>query len=91
MSFDFSPNINLSNVQASHKTTDGGGGNTGYFQRRSSDEESQALFKKEDTFDSFSLSAQTEEQAEDKESFIDSIIKFFEKIIQKIKTVLKIK
>ena len=91
MSFDFSPNINLSNVQASHKTTDGGGGNTGYFQRGSSDEESQALFKKEDTFDSFSLSAQTEEQDEDKESFIDTIIKFFNKIIQKIKTVLKIK
>ena len=31
MSFDFSPNINLSNVQASHKTTDGGGGNTAIF------------------------------------------------------------
>ena len=51
MSFDVSPNVNLTNVQASHKSTDGGGGNTGYFQRGESEEESQALFKKEDIWD----------------------------------------
>lgn len=39
MSFDFNPIGNLSNVQASSKTTQGGGGNTGYFKREEEDEE----------------------------------------------------
>ena len=39
MSFNFGPMQNLSNVQASHKSTPGGGGNTGYFKRGQKDEE----------------------------------------------------
>ena len=39
MSFDFGPMQNLSNVQASHKSTPGGGGNTGYFKRGQKEEE----------------------------------------------------
>ena len=39
MSFNFGPMQNLSNVQASSKSTPGGGGNTGYFQRGKKDED----------------------------------------------------
>ena len=39
MSFDFGPMQNLSNVQASSKSTPGGGGNTGYFQRGKKEED----------------------------------------------------
>ena len=51
MSFDINPNRNLSNVQASSKTTAGGGGNTGYFQRNQ--EEEPIEFAKDYPEDSF--------------------------------------
>ena len=56
MSFDFNPIGNLSNVQASSKTTEGGGGNTGYFQRGKKDEEEINLkFAKDYPEDSFEI------------------------------------
>lgn len=39
MSFDINPSRNLSNVQASHKSSEGGAGNTGYFERNGQEEE----------------------------------------------------
>ena len=54
MSFDFGPMQNLSNVQASSKTTQGGGGNTGYFRRGKKEEEEVDLgFAKDYPEDSF--------------------------------------
>ena len=53
MSFDINPSRNLSNVQASHKSTDGGAGNTGYFQRGEY-EEINLGFAKDYPNDSFS-------------------------------------
>lgn len=90
MSFDFSPNINLSNVQASHKSTDGGAGNTGYFQR-GNDESSQSLFKKEDLYDTFSSSAKLQYSEEEDLTFFELIKKYLYLFINKILAILNLK
>ena len=83
MSFNFGPMQNLSNVQASSKSTPGGGGNTGYFKRGKKEEESSNLsFAKDYPEDSFENEGSLEEIQN--QSFI-SIIKnlfldFFEAI-----------
>ena len=91
MSFDFSPNMNLSNVQASHKPSDGGGGNTGYFQRGNSEENNQYFFNKQDETDSFNLSITIDNDEEQDAGFIETIKKLFYKLVEKIKKALKIK
>ena len=56
MSFDFGPMQNLSNVQASHKSTPGGGGNTGYFKRGKGQKEEENFYFNEDSKeDSFEI------------------------------------
>ncbi len=92
MSFDFDPNINLSNVQASHKPTDGGGGNTGYFQRNTEEnEETSFHFRNNNECDSFNLSMDSiiDEEKNDEDGIFDKIINFIKKILEKIKTILK--
>ncbi len=91
MSFDFDPNINLSSVQASHKTMDGGGGNTGYFQRNNSEENEEATFhfKNENKFDSFDSTIKIETEEDEEELLIEKIVKFFKNIINKIKKLFK--
>ena len=72
MSFDFGPMQNLSNVQASSKSTPGGGGNTGYFKRGKKDEENVNLgFAKDYPEDSFEYEGSLDEIQ--KQSFIDII------------------
>ena len=88
MSFDINPpNKNLSNIQASSKTSDGGAGNTGYFQRgqKSKEEEKKfgITFSAESELDSFEHENSKEEQIEEQESF--SFVRFIEIIISKIK------
>lgn len=90
MSFDFSPNVNLTNVQASHKSTDGGAGNTGYFQR-GTDDTSQSLFKKEELFDTFSSSGKSELNNEEDLTFFELIKKYICLLIKTIKSALNIK
>lgn len=90
MSFDFSPNVNLTNVQASHKSTDGGAGNTGYFQR-GNDDTSQSLFKKEELFDSFSSSEKKQFSEEEDLTFFELIKKYICLLIKNIKAALNIK
>ncbi len=70
MSFDINSSRNLSNVQASSKTTGGGAGNTGYFQRGENEEETLEFAKDypEDTFE------KQEEEIIEEDSLI-SIIK----------------
>ena len=70
MSFDINSSRNLSNVQASSKTTGGGAGNTGYFQREENEEETLEFAKDypEDTFE------KQEEETVEEDSLI-SIIK----------------
>ena len=83
MSFDINLSKNLSNVQASSKTTDGGAGNTGYFQRESQEDNNLLTFTKDypvDTFEKIELPEETDE-----ESFLDVIEKVFASIIKFIK------
>lgn len=97
MSFDFSPNVNLSNVQASHKSSEGGAGNTGYFKRDGEEEEQgnkqSPSLKKDDQTDRFDSSVKVEIAAEkeDKKSIPDLIKEIFSLIADKIKTILNIK
>lgn len=85
MSFNFNLNPNLSNVQASSKTTAGGGGNTGYFQRGKKEEENKEIncFTEAYPEDSFNLS--TDEQEEQQETIISSILNFISGLIDSIK------
>lgn len=85
MSFDFGPMQNLSNVQASSKSTPGGGGNTGYFKRGKKEEEenSNLGFIKDYPDDSFENENNLEEIQE--QSFIDIIKGLFLDFIEAIK------
>ena len=85
MSFDINPSRNLSNVQASHKSTDGGAGNTGYFQR-GEEEEINLGFAKDYPKDSFSKEEVVfeEEESESLWSFLIRIIKEFFSAVKKI-------
>ena len=87
MSFEINPNRNLSNVQASHKSTDGGAGNTGYFQR-GEEEEINLGFAKDYPNDSFSKEDVVFEE-EDSESLLDFLKKLFKDIINSIKKLFK--
>lgn len=84
MSFDINPpRNNLSNVQASSKTTDGGGGNTGYFRRDGEKEEEILNFKKDFEGDKFVKEEENEE--EETQSFLDIFLNFFSNLIDAIK------
>ena len=83
MSFDFNPIGNLSNVQASSKTTEGGGGNTGYFQRGKKEEETNLGFAKDYPEDSFEQSGTLDEIQN--QSFLDIIKGLFLDLIEAIK------
>ena len=88
MSFDINPpSKNLSNIQASSKTTDGGAGNTGYFQRGKKSKEQEKkfglTFSAESELDSFEHKNKDEEEIIEEEKF--SFIGFIEKIILNIK------
>ena len=73
MSFDLGPiSKNLSNVQASSKTTDGGGGNTGYFQRGRKEEEINAGKVKDYPEDSFESQGTLDEIQQ--QTFLEIII-----------------
>lgn len=85
MSFDFNPiGPNLSNVQASSKTTSGGGGNTGYFQRGEAEEEEILEFPKDYPEDSFEKEEIEEEEEESFVSFVKNLILSIFKAIKKI-------
>ena len=81
MSFDINPSRNLSNVQASSKTTSGGGGNTGYFQRGQAEEET-IEFPKDYPEDSFE---KENPETIQEDSFIDIIKGLFLDFIAAIK------
>ena len=84
MAFDLTPlSKNLSNVQASAKTTDGGAGNTGYFSQENN-EENEFHFKRDYEPDSFMKSQKVELLQEDDVSISRIILDFIEKIIDKI-------
>lgn len=84
MSFNFGPMQNLSNVQASSKSTPGGGGNTGYFKRGKKDEENASFgFSKDYPEDSFESEGSLEEIQN--QSFIDIIKNLFLDFIEAIK------
>lgn len=88
MSFNFGPMQNLSNVQASSKSTPGGGGNTGYFKRGKKNEEEVNLgFAKDYSEDSFEQKENLEEIQE--QSFLDIIKNLFLDLIEAIKNLLK--
>ena len=83
MSFEINPSRNLSNVQASHKSTDGGAGNTGYFQREQGEEVSLG-FAKDYPNDSFNKEEVVFEE-EETESLLDLIKRLFEELVSAIK------
>jgi len=83
MSFDFNPIGNLSNVQASSKTTEGGGGNTGYFQRGQKEEEVELGFARDYPEDSFEHQGTLDEIQN--QSFLDIIKNLFLDFIEAIK------
>ena len=84
MSFDFGPMQNLSNVQASSKSTPGGGGNTGYFKRGQKEEDDVNLgFAKDYPDDSFEHEGTLDEIQE--QSFLDIIKSMFLDLIEAIK------
>lgn len=84
MSFDFGPMQNLSNVQASSKSTPGGGGNTGYFQRGKKDEDDVNLgFAKDYPDDSFEHEGTLDEIQN--QSFLDILKNMFLDLIEAIK------
>ena len=85
MSFDINPSRNLSNVQASHKTTEGGAGNTGYFQREK--EEASLEFAKDYPSDSFEKEEIILE--EDTESLLEMIKKMFFDFVEAVKKLFK--
>ena len=87
MSFDINPSRNLSNVQASHKSTDGGAGNTGYFQR-GEDDEVKLGFAKDYPKDSFSKEDVVFEE-EETESLWSFLVRIFKEFISLIKKKLK--
>jgi len=80
---------NLSNVQASSKSQDGGAGNTGYFMRGESDENIGLYFKdsESDFFDKSKPADNDEEELD----LLTLFLRFVEKLINKIKKVLKLK
>ena len=84
MSFDFGPMRNLSNVQASHKSTPGGGGNTGYFKRGKGQKEEENFYFNEDSKeDSFEREETLDEIQE--QSFLDIIKNLFYDFLEAIK------
>ena len=87
MSFEINPSRNLSNVQASHKSTDGGAGNTGYFQR-GEEEEINLGFAKDYPNDSFTKEDIVLEE-DDGESLWAYLIKIFKEFLDSIKKLFK--
>ena len=88
MSFDFGPMRNLSNVQASSKTTDGGGGNTGYFQRgRKQEEEVDLGFAKDYPEDSFEK--ENDLTYESNQSLLEIVKNLFSDLFEAIKNFFK--
>ena len=88
MSFNFGPMQNLSNVQASHKSTPGGGGNTGYFKRgKQNEEDADFAFTKDYPDDSFETEGSLDEIQN--QSFIDIIKNLFLDFIEAIKNLFK--
>ena len=87
MSFEINPSRNLSNVQASHKSTDGGAGNTGYFQR-GEEEEINLGFAKDYPNDSFSKEDIVFED-DDPEDLLDFLKRIFKDLINSIKKLFK--
>lgn len=84
MSFDFGPMKNLSNVQASSKSTPGGGGNTGYFKRGKKDEDEVNIgFAKDYPDDSFEHQ-EIEEESEN-QSFLELVKNLLADLIEAIK------
>lgn len=88
MSFDINPNRNLSNVQASHKSTDGGAGNTGYFQREQK-EEASFEFAKDYPKDSFIKEEDIVFEDSEMESILDLIKNLFKNFIDAVKKLFK--
>ena len=86
MSFDVNFGKNLSNIQASSKTTDGGAGNTGYFQRGEKEENNLLGFAKDYPNDSFEKIELPEEN--EGSSFLDVISDFISSIIKIFKNLL---
>jgi len=87
MSFEINPSRNLSNVQASHKSTDGGAGNTGYFQR-GEEEEINLGFAKDYPNDSFTKEDVVFEE-DDGESLWEFLVRIFKEFIDSIKKLFK--
>jgi len=87
MSFEINPSRNLSNVQASHKSTDGGAGNTGYFQR-GEEEEINLGFAKDYPNDSFTKEDVVFEE-DDGESLWEFLVRTFKEFIDSIKKLFK--
>lgn len=88
MSFDINPSKNLSNVQASHKSTDGGAGNTGYFQREQKEEVS-LEFAKDYPKDTFIKAEDIVLEEQETDSLFDLIKKLFKELIKAVKKLLK--
>ena len=89
MSFDINLGKNLSNVQASSKTSDGGAGNTGYFGRQANDEDKLLGFKKDYPNDSFEKIEIPKAEEEDK-SILELIKELILSIFQFIKELFSI-
>jgi len=93
MSFDFNPvNNNLSNVQASSKTSDGGAGNTGYFKRENKEENILEFAKDypEDSFEHIELSDFEQEKEEGFFKFLKKLyVRFLALVLYKIKKLFK--
>lgn len=88
MSFDMTPSMNLSNVQASAKSCPGGGGNTGYF-KRNNDEEEENFFKtKQYPDDSFEKQELILEDVEE-EPFWVMLKNLILEIIKTVKNIFK--
>ena len=88
MSFDINPSRNLSNVQASHKSTDGGAGNTGYFQREEG-EEVNLGFAKDYPNDSFTKEEVVLEEDDDGEGLFEILVRILKEFIESIKKLFK--
>lgn len=89
MSFDMTPSMNLSNVQASAKSCPGGGGNTGYFKRNNDEEEENFFKSKQYPDDSFEKQELILEDVEDDEPLWLTLRNLISEIIKTIKNIFK--
>ncbi len=88
MSFDFGPMQNLSNVQASHKSTAGGGGNTGYFQRGTKDEDDALLNFATEEYPPDSFEHMEIDIEEEKKDFLSALKALFKKVLSALKRLI---